>query len=70
MYGPPILMKIDRKATKEDIDALERKMDKELKEYKELVKSLSIKRKPYMMNQSDNLNGMEKRNGYPKTENR
>ena len=70
MDGPPLLMKIDRKATKEDIDKLSEKMDKELEEYKGLLKLLSTKRKPYMMNQSDDLNDMEARNGYPKTENR
>ena len=61
MYGPPILMKIDRKATKEDIDKLSDKMDKELEEYKNILKLTSIKTKPYMMNQSDNLDNAETR---------
>ena len=59
MYGSPILMKIDRKATMEDIDSLERKIDKELEEYKKVLKLTSIKTKPYMMNQSDNLDNTE-----------
>ena len=61
MHGPPMLMKIDRKATKKDIENLETKIDKELKEYKSLLESMSTKRKPYMMNQSDNLNNAETR---------
>lgn len=61
MYGPPILMKSNQNASKEDIENLERKMDKELEEYKNLVKLISPKTKPYMMNQSDNLNNVETR---------
>ena len=61
MYGPSILMKTDRKATMEDIDSLERKIDKELEEYKKVLKLTSMKRKPYMMNQSEGSDNMETR---------
>lgn len=60
--SPRIL--IDRKATKEDIENLSKKMDKELEEYKELVKFtklFSSKRKPYMMNQSEGNDNVEVR---------
>lgn len=61
MYGPPMLITIDRKGTKKDIENLEIKIDKELKEYKSLLESMSTKRKPYMMNQSEGHDNVETR---------
>ena len=58
---------IKKKDAKEDPETTIDKIEKELKKS---LKLTSMKTKPYMMNQSDNLDNMESRNGYPKTENR
>lgn len=56
--NPNLLIAIKRKDAKDYPDEVIDKIEKDLKRSMKLT---SMKRKPYMMNQSDNLNKLEER---------